>query len=458
MSLKHIIGLMLTIALCAGFASADQQGDLPIAGDTTPQLRMVEGGLCQDVPDDSGSPYTLDNGNGGVVWCLGPDGVTDDLRGCVVIFYDSDWNVIREEEVDPGQYSMEAPENTAFWERYNCHVVDYSCTNFVSDGCGENGDYAVCPDNQMLRVRDCSDSAPDSVETERCIPWKECYNPECQYTVSDWGPCTNGYRERTVTDSDCETRTETESCTVGCSSPSGAAGDTYCSETNLKYYCNGQNGAWQRIGSCETGESGGSSSDLSTAKSVVAESWTTYWDPTNRQVTGKVKLKNTGDDMTDTHILEMQVRPEGESALAFISGQKTCDPEHPENVHKQFMLDAGETAVVELNVPIDYLPNGIGKYEVYFLTRHTCYNQLTDEQLENYDSYQVVPPFKGAEHAGTVTVGNSLIAEAKESMFMMLLPFILMIGGIVVFMYVNPYVGGTAFVAGVISWVIPMVM
>ena len=122
------------------------------------------------------------------------------------------------------------------------------------------------------------------------------------------------------------------------------------------------------------------------------------------------------------------------------------------------MLNAGESKTIELNVPIDNLPNGIGHYDVYFLTRHKCENQLTQEELEHYNEFQIVPPFDDRVKAGTVTVGNSLVADAKDSLFMMLLPFILMIGGIVAFLYVNPYIGGTAFVAGVIAWLIPAIL
>lgn len=97
-------------------------------------------------------------------------------------------------------------------------------------------------------------------------------------------------------------------------------------------------------------------------------------DRTDGSVTGRITLTNTGDgDMQGTNIVEMQVRPEDKgplSFLSFVSTQQTCDSSYPNNVHKEFSLESGETATVTLTA--DQLQEG-KSYDVFFLTRSGCY-------------------------------------------------------------------------------------
>jgi len=87
-------------------------------------------------------------------------------------------------------------------------------------------------------------------------------------------------------------------------------------------------------------------------------------------VTGRITLTNNGDgDMTDTDIVEMQVRPAGQGPLSFVSTQQVCDDQYPNNVHKQYSLESGETATVTLTA--DQLDNS-QDYQVFFLTREAC--------------------------------------------------------------------------------------
>ena len=129
-----------------------------------------------------------------------------------------------------------------------------------------------------------------------------------------------------------------------------------------------------------------------------------FYDPTKKSVIGRAKIKNSGADMVDTYILEMQVRPKGLLPLAFVSDQLACDSDHPENVHKEFRLSAGEQETIELEVSETVLDEG--EYDVYFMTRHKCFKDLTQEQIDNYDSYQRVPPYKNSNKVATVTIGN----------------------------------------------------
>lgn len=94
--------------------------------------------------------------------------------------------------------------------------------------------------------------------------------------------------------------------------------------------------------------------------------------------------------MTDNNIVEMQVRPEGEVPLAFSSTQEVCDENYPENVHKEFLLESGETASTTLSTDVVSEP---GTYDVYVLTRNGC-----------YPDNDRVDPYPNSKKAGQVTI------------------------------------------------------
>jgi hypothetical protein len=86
---------------------------------------------------------------------------------------------------------------------------------------------------------------------------------------------------------------------------------------------------------------------------------------------GSLTIKNQGGDMSENYIVEMQVRPEGEGPLSFVSSTTdTCDPDYPGNVHKEFRLDSGDEREITLSTG-DIFEIG-QSYEIYFLTRDQC--------------------------------------------------------------------------------------
>lgn len=109
----------------------------------------------------------------------------------------------------------------------------------------------------------------------------------------------------------------------------------------------------------------------------------------------QVFFKNEGGDMQDSNIVEMQVRPKGSNPLSFGdlsfgNSQDTCDIDHPENVHKTYTLDSGESDSTTLSTDAVSEP---GTYEVYLLTRKDC-----------YPNNKKVDPYYNSKIAGTVTI------------------------------------------------------
>lgn len=94
---------------------------------------------------------------------------------------------------------------------------------------------------------------------------------------------------------------------------------------------------------------------------------------TEDEIVSEISLVNTGgDDMSESNIIEMQVRPRG-SGLLSLSGsspQDTCDASHPENVHREFQLDSGQTEDIRLSVDKGLVEDG--QYDVWLVTRSEC--------------------------------------------------------------------------------------
>lgn len=446
MQYKKIIMFMLTIMMLVPAGAsvfAEQQGNLPIENFIQPnkELRMIGGGMCQDLPEDYGTPTGMDFR----VWCSGPNGVTSDLRGCVAQFHDAKGRLLREDVLKPGEASDIAPISTASWQRFNCYEAEYTCADYESKGCGSKGSYASCSNSEMLRVRTCSDQAPSSVETERCIPWYECYYEQCEYYADPWGACKDNIQFREITDTDCSVWTDKQNCDM--SSKDDDEGDSQTKPTS------------------GTGSENKDESDDTVSRNLREDGVTAFYDPTNNKIVGRVKIVNDGPDMKDTHILEMQFAPKGEKPfgyrLSFISLQKTCDPEYPENVHKQFMLKSGESASIELEVPRKNL--SAGDYDVFFLTRHKCYSELTSVQLNNYDDYQKVGPFEDYHHVGTVKINGglgSINADTFKNPSTYLI--VAVIGAVIALVGLSfppaIYAGGVIFIIGLIGWLITYIM
>jgi len=125
-------------------------------------------------------------------------------------------------------------------------------------------------------------------------------------------------------------------------------------------------------------------------------------DDNTNTVTGTIGLKNTGDaDMSDSNIVEMQVRPEGSGPLSFVSSQRVCDDEYPNNVNKKYDLDSGSFREIELEAGTD-LQDG-ESYTVFFLTREAC-----------YPDNEPVEPIENSYNAGTFTFNDPQQDDGTE--------------------------------------------
>lgn len=76
--------------------------------------------------------------------------------------------------------------------------------------------------------------------------------------------------------------------------------------------------------------------------------------------------------MTSSDIIEMQVRPANSGLLSFISREEgTCDPDTPENVHKEFILDSGDSREIPLSTSTSNIDRG-EEYDIWIVTRQEC--------------------------------------------------------------------------------------
>jgi len=116
------------------------------------------------------------------------------------------------------------------------------------------------------------------------------------------------------------------------------------------------------------------------------------YDSESGKITTQVFFKNTGGPMQSENIVEMQVRPKGSGLLAFSDSQDTCDIDHPENVHKTFSLESGESDSTKLSTSEVSEP---GEYNVYLLTRTECAPGNDEAQPYGYGEQAL---------AGTVTI------------------------------------------------------
>lgn len=136
---------------------------------------------------------------------------------------------------------------------------------------------------------------------------------------------------------------------------------------------------------------------------------TTYQTPSytvndDGSVTGTVGIRNKGDgDMDQSDIVEMQVRPAGSGPLSFVSSNsQVCDSDYPENVHKRYRLDAGDSRNIRLDTG-QVLEDG-QSYTVYFMTRNDC-----------YPDNEKVPPIYNSYEAGTFTFDTSDQSNDKDT-------------------------------------------
>ena len=82
------------------------------------------------------------------------------------------------------------------------------------------------------------------------------------------------------------------------------------------------------------------------------------------QIKVTVYLENTGGDMTQNWLIELQPRKQ---FLAFLGSQGTCDSNTPQNVHRFYRLNSGERITIELTSVVDD-----GTHNIYLLGTDSC--------------------------------------------------------------------------------------
>ena len=113
------------------------------------------------------------------------------------------------------------------------------------------------------------------------------------------------------------------------------------------------------------------------------------------QVRTTVGFRNEGGDVPQEWTVEMQVQPKGGGLLSFASVDQTeelCDPTHPENVHKDFSLAAGQSGTLDLTTSVE----AGEKYDVYLVTGTGCANE----------GGEPAGPYPSGVLVDTVCVGN----------------------------------------------------
>ena len=124
------------------------------------------------------------------------------------------------------------------------------------------------------------------------------------------------------------------------------------------------------------------------------------------EISVKVYLQNIGqgDDanMWSDALLELQVRPKGLPPLSiWVSPLYACDDNHPENVHRRYMLGTpGNQGSITLTSR-----NPIGKYDLYLFSLDKCYFEPPSEgNIE-------MKPFGRGTFIGTVEIEEEIIPE-----------------------------------------------
>lgn len=120
------------------------------------------------------------------------------------------------------------------------------------------------------------------------------------------------------------------------------------------------------------------------------------------EVMTTVELTNIGEgDMTEEHVVEMQVNEKGTGVLSFFSftdyDDQVCDPQNNQAVHETFKLDSGDERTKILTVPVENLEEG-KTYDVWIVTRSSCYDSGSNEPVE---------PFGTGFKADTISVEDT---------------------------------------------------
>ncbi|MBW3002603.1 hypothetical protein KY338_05585 [Candidatus Woesearchaeota archaeon] len=314
---------------------------------------IVGGGQCSVTPDDAGSINNLQS-TSFYVYC------PSDSTGCRLCVYDSYYNPLSCNDMSSGSKTYVGNNKGGYWERYNCYEREcVELSEFQNQGCGG----WVCPDNQMYREREDSCGNID----RECIYWKDCREEQCQYTVGEWSECINNKQTRIITLAGCEKEIDTQACSGG----SSQVGDVIIQAINEQVH-------------------------------VVD----------GDVVVGEATFKNVGSDMYGTYIFEMQVRPKGMKPLSIVSTEPaTCDAEHPENVHKKFMLQNTEQESIRLYT-LEALPDG--EYDVYFLTRTKCFKDLTVKEKTDLGAFYRVSPYQYSKLVGSVCIGQACVKPSSS--------------------------------------------
>lgn len=134
---------------------------------------------------------------------------------------------------------------------------------------------------------------------------------------------------------------------------------------------------------------------------IVVEKLEYRWDPVNSLVPVDLTIKNTGADMPDYWIIEIEPKYQGRSAK--VLAQSACDPENPQIVHIAYKLNSGESTNLNFKVPII---NGDGTYILTFGSVTGC--------CSSDNGCKDTTPFNGLNKQPVTIVIEGSKKEAKK--------------------------------------------
>jgi len=264
------------------------------------------------------------------------------------------------------------------WEEYSCSILTDEC----SDGekrCRTDTTAETCINGNWVQ--------------QYCTGGDECSEGEC----GTFGECLGN-------DGNCwdeknghfcvDNYFEDVSCSVGeiCSeSAGGCTSSGTCTEgwicrdawtqtyqltscgTQQDFFC--EYGCNQNTGRCNFESDDGGDGGIITGSGLnyIVGSHTRWLEEST--ITKKCNLISTveirnDNDFSVRGIIELQVAKRSEPLSFFSREIKTCDPDHPENVHVEINIAPHETTELQFRNPIDT----DGKYNIWLMAREECYS------------------------------------------------------------------------------------
>lgn len=265
--------------------------------------------------------------------------------------------------------------------------LDYHVDSYVKQD--HNYFYDSCKNSETVLEQKC--------EIGRREVEYDCSNTGANYECRD-----NACRQKQITCYKCvgtslETKQDT-SCygewseeTLSCGNGGGNEGSPECGDGHCVSGETAENcpsDCTQGCGDdCGSGERDPPVNPIATYPELTPYKNPTYNIISDYKVEVTYYIKNVGVDMPEKWILEVQPddEPEGIMALfGFVGTQETCDPNYPENIHKDFQLKSGEKGEIKLTLDVPPTQTFAGGNTYLFpIIRKGCVVDKPKTQCEN---------------------------------------------------------------------------